>query len=147
MAANHAFRVNAPAVIREVFEDEAVLVHLESGNYYSLNGTGASVLQWIEGGLSREGVIARARQSWNADDAAIEHAVAALIDELVQERLIVPDGIARDPIDDAAAGASGPFTAPALSRYTDMQDLLLLDPIHDVDETGWPARPAGSGAP
>jgi hypothetical protein len=24
--------------------------------------------------------------------------------------------------------------------YEDMQDLLLLDPIHDVDETGWPAR-------
>ena len=25
-------------------------------------------------------------------------------------------------------------------RFTDMQDLLLLDPIHDVDETGWPVR-------
>ena len=24
--------------------------------------------------------------------------------------------------------------------YTDMQDLLLADPIHDYDETGWPAR-------
>ena len=27
-----------------------------------------------------------------------------------------------------------------LAVYEDMQDLLLLDPIHDVDETGWPAR-------
>jgi hypothetical protein len=27
-----------------------------------------------------------------------------------------------------------------LERYTDMQELLLLDPIHDVDQTGWPRR-------
>jgi hypothetical protein len=27
---------------------------------------------------------------------------------------------------------------PVLNKYTDMQDLLLLDPIHEVDERGWP---------
>jgi hypothetical protein len=25
-----------------------------------------------------------------------------------------------------------------LQKYTDMADLLLLDPIHEVDEQGWP---------
>jgi hypothetical protein len=29
---------------------------------------------------------------------------------------------------------------PLLRKYTDMRDLLLLDPIHDVDEQGWPVR-------
>jgi hypothetical protein len=29
-----------------------------------------------------------------------------------------------------------------LSRFDDMQEMLLLDPIHDVAETGWPHRPA-----
>jgi hypothetical protein len=27
---------------------------------------------------------------------------------------------------------------PKLEKYTDMEDLLLLDPIHDVQEVGWP---------
>jgi hypothetical protein len=27
-----------------------------------------------------------------------------------------------------------------------MKDLLLLDPIHDVDETGWPAAKPGHDA-
>jgi hypothetical protein len=27
-----------------------------------------------------------------------------------------------------------------LHKYTDMEELLLLDPIHDVDETGWPNK-------
>ena len=30
------------------------------------------------------------------------------------------------------------FQEPALQKYTDMEDLLLLDPIHEVDDTGWP---------
>jgi len=31
-----------------------------------------------------------------------------------------------------------PFTKPELHKFTDMQDLLLFDPIHEVDESGWP---------
>ena len=34
-----------------------------------------------------------------------------------------------------------PLAAPVLNKYSDMQDLLLLDPIHDVDEeAGWPTN-------
>ena len=31
------------------------------------------------------------------------------------------------------------FVAPALHVYTDMQEFMLVDPLHDVDEVaGWP---------
>ena len=33
------------------------------------------------------------------------------------------------------------FERPKLGKYTDMQDLLLADPIHEVDEQGWPVQP------
>ena len=29
------------------------------------------------------------------------------------------------------------YEAPVLECYTDMQELLLLDPIHEVEETNW----------
>ena len=32
------------------------------------------------------------------------------------------------------------FVAPAIEEFDDMRNLLLLDPIHDVAEVGWPAR-------
>ena len=32
------------------------------------------------------------------------------------------------------------FEAPSLEKYTDMQDLVLLDPVHEVDQTGWPRQ-------
>ena len=50
--------------------------------------------------------------------------------ELVNAKTSTPDG----PSD----GLRAPFVAPELKRYADMQDLLLLDPVHDVDEKGWP---------
>jgi len=36
----------------------------------------------------------------------------------------------------------------AMQVFTDMEDILLLDPIHDVDydASGWPSRPAAPAA-
>ena len=41
---------------------------------------------------------------------------------------------------EAAAPAGAPaFVVPTLEKYTDMEALLLADPIHEVDEAaGWP---------
>ncbi len=33
---------------------------------------------------------------------------------------------------------NGDYVAPVLESFTDMQDLILLDPIHEVDAAGWP---------
>jgi|TARA_B110000503_G_C6958738_1_gene334107 hypothetical protein len=32
-----------------------------------------------------------------------------------------------------------PFNKFEMTAHTDVQDLLLLDPFHDVDDSGWPA--------
>jgi hypothetical protein len=66
--------------------------------------------------------------------------VLQLIEELQQEKLIVPDapGAAPLPTENLSVGDKPPFQSPVLHKYTDMAGLLLLDPIHDVLETGWP---------
>jgi hypothetical protein len=50
----------------------------------------------------------------------------------IQENEIVSHGLDNNGID------KPPFEMPKLSKYTDMEDLLALDPIHEVDEMGWP---------
>ncbi len=32
------------------------------------------------------------------------------------------------------------FCLPIIEKYTDLEELLLLDPIHEVDESGWPKQ-------
>ena len=52
---------------------------------------------------------------------------------------------------DAAADVGGvervPYVPPVLEKFTDMQDLILLDPVHEVSERGWPhaAIPSAEG--
>jgi hypothetical protein len=35
------------------------------------------------------------------------------------------------------------YQAPILEKFTDLATMLLLDPVHDVNEEGWPHLPAG----
>ena len=38
-----AFRVNSPTVVSETVDREVVMIHLDTGNYYSLRSTGALI--------------------------------------------------------------------------------------------------------
>jgi hypothetical protein len=80
--------------------------------------------------------------SYAGEKGAVESAVRALITELVQADLIVPGSSGQTSAppagDPADTGDRPSFVAPVLNRYSDMRDLLLIDPIHEVDEAGWP---------
>ena len=72
----------------------------------------------------------------------IELGVTEFLTGLEQAGLIVP-AIARQEEDSAGGWLRSrnlptAFQKPTFEKYTDMQQLLLLDPIHDVDDTGWP---------
>jgi hypothetical protein len=134
-------------VVHEAFDDEVIVVNLESGSYYSVSGSGASIWKLIDSGATLPAVVQAVGATYQGDQAEIERAVGLFVDELRLERLIAPVERADDARDDDSAtsdvtpplDADRPtFEAPVLEKYTDMEQLLLLDPIHDVDETGWP---------
>jgi hypothetical protein len=141
MKENERYRVNKPSVILEDFGDEVVIVNLVSGNYYSVDAVGAEIWAMIQKGAKATEITAHLSRKYEGAAAFIEEAVIGFIRRIISENLIVPDADASAPPpepDDAGDQARKPFAAPALQKYTDMQELLLLDPIHEVDETGWP---------
>lgn len=133
------FRINAPQVITETIDGEAIMINLSTGNYYSVAGTGAEVCGLLEQGAATDAVVETLSQSYDAPRETIARAVEDLIAALQREGLIAPlAGDAPALVVAAADGARRPFEAPRLEKYTDMQDLVLLDPVHEVDERGWP---------
>ena len=79
----------------------------------------------------------------------MESYVHDFIGKLKEEGLVLErnagDLEAMEAVDRHPSGKSfgAKFEKPVLQKYSDMQDLLLLDPIHEVDEMGWPnALPA-----
>lgn len=137
-------KINSPKVVHEIIDGEVVIVHLVKGHYYSLVKTGADIWSGIERGISREQILEEMVSRYDGDPADIEKAVNNMIEQLQEEELIAVAQTEESAT--AAAGAieanANPeklsFEPPKLDKYTDMEDLLLLDPIHEVDETGWP---------
>jgi hypothetical protein len=123
--AEACFRINLPSVIFERFEDELVAIHLDKGTYHSMAGsaTDAFVL------LSEE-----------ATSGEIGAALAPFLEQLQTEQLIAPVETRKPRAALRVLGdESGlPFVAPSLQAFRDLEGLLLLDPIHEVGEEGWP---------
>jgi hypothetical protein len=135
------YRVNGSRVIQETFENEVIVVNLDSGRYYCLQQSGAEAWTLLLAGMSANEVAAVLSERYEASIEDIAPAIERLCGELVAEALIVADADLQASSRSAGEAADGrrPFTPPTLQIYSDMQDLLLLDPIHEVDPSGWPA--------
>jgi hypothetical protein len=134
------FRLNAPNVIAETIEGETILVDLRTGNYYSIQGSGSQIWGGLAHGATLMQVTEAIAQAFSVGDDDARQAVASLSEQLEREGLIVPleddAAAAGTPLQLEAGGAA--FTPPVVEKYTDMQDLVLLDPVHEVDARGWP---------
>jgi hypothetical protein len=135
---------NENQIVHEVLDGEVVLVNLDSGYYYILQGTGSVIWQALAGGATVAETVSVLLRRHTGDAAEVGQAVRAFLNDLVQEALLQPAGSA--PSGDRSAPppdeplAATPFTPPLIFRYTDMANLVQMDPIREYDETGWPSR-------
>ena len=156
MVGSERMRPNTPRVIGEVIDDEAILIDLETGSYFSLVGSGAHIWSAIERGASGDEIVASLQAVCAGVPADAPDLVSAFLDELAAAELVVV-APPTDPGGSSVANGAGPvrssagpaaFEPPAIQRFDDMQELILLDPIHEVDETqGWPRAKTQAPSP
>lgn len=134
------YKTNLPKVISETIDGETIIINLDSGHYFSLNRSGGEIWNAVVNRCTVDEIAQGLASRYAADAAAIPGAVREFLQSLLKENLIsVADAADAGPSDFVPqTGAPPTFETPAFQRYDDMQDLLLLDPIHDVDESGWP---------
>jgi hypothetical protein len=146
MESSARYRVNSPGVVAETIQGETVAIHLDTGCYYSMRGAAAALWDLLAQGADDAALRAYLLARYDAPEKEMVAAAARFRTQLVAEQLLAPaDGAAVSPAP-TWSGAREPFAAPVAEKFDDMQDLLLADPIHDVEETGWPHRP-GPAAP
>jgi hypothetical protein len=141
------YRVNSPHVISETVGGETIIVNLASGHYFSLQGSAVDVWQGIERGESAEAIVLQLEQRYEAPEGEIGASVKNLLDNFVAAELLVAEanGVATGPVAlPQPTDERAPFVAPSFSTFTDMQDIILLDPVHEVDTRGWPHASAGA---
>jgi len=140
------FRINTRFVVSEVIDDEAVIMDLRTGNYFSAGGTGGQIWRALETDRGYASILRWLTTTYAAEPQTLKRSLDAFMADLVAHELV--ETLETDGANGAADMDGGPWTGPALrpfdppclTMHTDMQDLLLLDPIHDVDAAGWPVR-------
>jgi hypothetical protein len=138
------FKINTPNIVHELIDGEVIIVNLKQGDYYSLLNTSAEIWTEIEREQSSAQIVAQLTQNYQEEPEIIAQGVQLFIDQLIEEGIIteLTGDIPENEIVSHGFGNNGidkpPFEMPKLSKYTDMEDLLALDPIHEVDEMGWP---------
>lgn len=138
-------KVNSPDIVSETIDGEVVIVNLQQGHYYSLLNTATEIWNKIEQGSNRESLIKELLQRYETPAEDLRNAVNKLIEVLEAENLITVETIEK-PKYEAPKLNELPnplqkqyFESPEIQKFTDMEDLLLIDPIHEVDEeAGWP---------
>jgi hypothetical protein len=139
-----AYRIASKNLYSRNFDDdETLIVDTVSGLYFSLRGCAVDVWSLIEAGASLNEIVCEIDRRY---DGAHEEVVAAThrcVDELVAHNLIVESEAGNaQMIVSPRTEPRQPWAAPIIERYTDMEMLLRLDPIHDVSDEGWPTPPA-----
>ncbi|HEY4348937.1 MAG TPA: PqqD family protein [Gaiellaceae bacterium] len=141
------FKVNTPPVIHQTLDGEVIVVNLDTGTYYSITGSGAAIWAALERGSSVDETVDETLGRYDVERETVEAAIGRFVETLSNEQLIAPapNGSTPEPNGTAHANGAersetrGTFGEPSLDKHTDLQDLLMLDPIHEVDEQGWPS--------
>lgn len=126
-------------ILYEIIEDEVIALDMQAGTYFSLRNTSAWIWRFLRQPVSIDQIVTALTTCYGVDREIASVDVQAFLVRLKTEGLIEgttsqwSEAIAT-PLNPNAE----PYTAPALEVFTDVQDLLTIDPIHDVDEMGWP---------
>lgn len=76
------------AVRFRLLDGEAVLLDLESGTYFGLNGVGARVWQLLEAGSTFDATIDAIEREFDAPRATVERDVGELVAQLAARGLV-----------------------------------------------------------
>jgi hypothetical protein len=141
-----ALTTTVPLLISQQFDSEVVLANYQNGVYYNLDGSAAQIWLGLKVNRTVEEIGSALAAATGGDVTSITQQVQAFIDSMLAEGLIANDADARSEtsietsIETWAPVLSGAFVAPEFQRFDNLRELLLMDPVHDAGEEGWPLR-------
>jgi hypothetical protein len=124
-------------IAAEDFAGEVVLVDIEKGIYFSIQGLAVDL--WRS--------FAEPRQPDAVLDQFVAHGadravLAGALDELLRNELLCETSALPVTGPVCSMPAAG-FAAPVVAVFSDLAELIAIDPVHEVDASaGWPLRQA-----
>lgn len=115
-------------VAAEVIEGEAVIINLETGVYYSLDGAAGTLWQMVGERLDVRSMVDALVDAYEVEASDAERDVRRVLEQLVEEGLVRRAAGTTERRARPAPPVRAPYVTPEVQAYRDMQDLLALDP-------------------
>jgi hypothetical protein len=141
VSGGRSYRLKSPEVIEESVDGEALIVNLLTGSYYSCEGSAEAAWRMALQGISVARIADVLCQRYDAPPDVIRDSVLEFLEELETEGLVAPADGGSEPVaegEEKPVAGKQKFEPLRLQKFSELQDLLLLDPIHDVAGSGWP---------
>ena len=135
--------IASPECVAEDFDGEIVALNLESGVYFSLPGLAGAIWRDLNAGHAPDQIV--------GDLVGVSKTLGNDGGKFIQS--LVQHGLLRETDDDSVTSepeyrarvAKGDFDL-TFTAHDDMKDLVMTDPIHDVEEiAGWPGGRSDGG--
>ena len=127
------------AINHERLDDEVIAINLETGAYYAIQAAGADCWSVAVAGGDFDAMVQVLISRFEVDEAQARTDVEAFVASLLRSNLASPaQGMHSSDYALPPRQPRAPYAPPLLEGFEDLEDLLLIDSIHEVDEAGWP---------
>jgi hypothetical protein len=127
-------------VVLERLGNEIVIISFNSGRYYSAKGLATDILLLIENKVPAAKWEMKLNNYYSSEvlgkkkirkflETLIENNLCIGIEELKESNYELPIDLQREQFDE-----------PIIKIYDDLQDIIMVDPIHDTSLEGWPEK-------
>ena len=132
------YTIDTDVTLSEKIDNESVVINLTNGCYFNFNQTATYIWELIGCSLSKEEIVRSYSSAFHLSTEDAETDISSVLTNLLENNLVSGTSSPPAPIDPALSEI--PYIKPKIEKFDDMQEMLLLDPIHEVTEKGWPYK-------
>lgn len=133
------YSLNTTSLSIEDFGEETVMVNFDTGKYYGLSGSGRVIVHSLARYCSLDEIVQQLERHFEPGEQDFREMAEGFLKILDGEKLLNAWEASIDAIEPPVERK--PFVPPALEVHSDLQELIMLDPVHDANpDHGWPIR-------
>lgn len=132
------YSLNSHKMFYDVADNQAIIIDASTGVYYALGPLASITFDFLARGASPAAVLAALVRIPGAPDD-MEIRLNEFAERLLHEEILITaaDGFSGSVTIDPALAAEG--FALEMDAFDDAKDIMLADPVHDIDlDQGWP---------
>lgn len=132
------YKLNEEKMFFDMADGQAVVINFISGMYYGTSMLGSVILERLVHGNAPD-QIKNAVKSLSGCPEDFGTQIDTFIEQLLEKEILVPGDTLPGGNEVIGEEALQDGFVLNLDEFAEVQDLILADPVHDVDvEQGWP---------